>query len=79
MGQVFKQLTLIQVLCKTYKRDTIFAGSLTKLLQKLEDELVRERAKLEKTEEKKKMYKSLARQFHSDFQSKVTHQHQEFE
>lgn len=60
------------MLCKTYKRDTIFSESLTKLLQKLEDELVRERARLEKTEEKKKMYKTLARQFHNDFQSRIT-------
>ena len=67
------------MLCKTYKRDTIFAGSLTKLLQRLEDELVRDRAKLEKTEEKKKMYKRLARQFHTDFQNQVSFQHQEFE
>ena len=54
---VLKQLSLIQVLCKTYKRDTIFAGSLTKLLLKLEDEIVRSIAKQEKMEEKKANYK----------------------
>lgn len=69
---VLKQLSLIQVLCKTYKRDTIFAGSLTKLLLKLEDEIVRSIAKQEKMEDKKSNYKQLARHFHSEFQTLKT-------
>lgn len=56
-----KQLSLIQVLCKTYKKDTIFMGGLTKLLTRLEDELCAERARFERTEERKSHYKKLAR------------------
>ena len=67
------------VLCKTYKKDQIFASSISKLLVKLEDELISERAKLEKTEEKKKSYKHLARQFHGDGQNALMQQRHEFE
>ena len=69
----------MQVLCKTYKKDAIFAGSLVKLLARLEDEVVAERARLERTEEKKRRYKQLARQFYYDVQSKLDAQQQEFE
>ena len=41
------------MLCKTYKRDPMFASSLLNLLQKLEDEIVKDRVKYEKSEEKK--------------------------
>ena len=39
----------------------MFATSLLNLLQKLEDEIVKDRAKFEKSEEKKASYKQLAR------------------
>ena len=61
-----KHLSLIQVLCKTYKRDEIFAQSLTKLLAGLEDEMVKERARYERMEERKKSYKQFARQIHAE-------------
>ena len=76
---VLKQLSLIQVLCKTYKKDTIFAGSLTKLLGRLEDEMVRERARYERAEERKKMYKQLARKLHYETESKLLAERDEFE
>lgn len=57
------------VLCKTYKKDEIFASSISKLLLKLEDELIVERAKFERVDEKKKNYKQLARQFNSEAQT----------
>ena len=55
------------MLCKTYKRDEIFADSMIKLLTRLEDELVKEQAKLEKIDEKKKNYKQLARGLNGEF------------
>ena len=71
LGPVYKQLSLCQVLCKTYKRDTIFAGSMTNVLQKLEDELGKLHYAVRKTDEKKRHYKQMARQFHQDFQNQL--------
>ena len=45
------------MLCKTYKKDPIFSLGLTKLLVRLEDELCDERARFERTEERKRHYK----------------------
>jgi len=39
---------------------------MTKLLGRLEDELVKERARFERNEDRKRTYKQLARQFHTD-------------
>ena len=50
-----------------------------KLLTRLEDELVKEQAKLEKTDEKKKNYKQLARGLNVEFQTQLTAERQEFE
>ena len=50
-----------------------------KLLTRLEDELVKEQAKLEKTDEKKKNYKQLARGLNVEFQMQLTAERQEFE
>ena len=65
LSPAFNQLDLIQVLCKTYKRDTIFASSVVKLLQKLEDQMNQERIRTDKLEARKKEYKMLVRQSHS--------------
>ena len=47
-NSALKQLGLITVLCKTYKKDTIFAGGLNKLLETLENEIKEDAAKLNK-------------------------------
>ena len=60
-------MSLVQVLCKTYKRDPMFASSLLNLLQKLEDEIVKDRVKYEKSEEKKASYKQMARSLNSQY------------
>ena len=67
------------MLCHTYKKDPVFANGLTKLLSRLEDDLVRERARHERAEERKKMYKQLARGFHYEMQEKMRTQNREFE
>ena len=74
-----KQLSLVQVLCKTYKRDPMFATSLLNLLQKLEDEIVKDRAKFEKSEEKKASYKQLARSINSQFLTKIEQERKDFD
>ena len=52
---------LLQVLCKTYKKDTIFAASLIKLLAKLDEDLVKMQSKMSKIDEKKASYKKMAK------------------
>ena len=79
LGPVYKQLSLCQVLCKTYKRDTIFAGSMTNVLQKIEDELGKLQYTVQKSDEKKRHYKHVARQFHQDFQNQLAKERKEFE
>ena len=45
----------------------MFASSLLNLLQKLEDEIVKDRVKYEKCEEKKANYKQMARSLNSQY------------
>ena len=79
MGPIFKQLSLCQVLCKTYKRDLVFAGSMSNLLFKMETQLFSLSGNLTKLDDKKRNYKQAARQFHSEFQNQITKERQEFE
>ena len=57
----------------------MFATSLLNLLQKLEDEIVKDRAKFEKSEEKKASYKQLARSINSQFLTKIEQERKDFD
>ena len=79
MGPVLKQLSLCQVLCRTYKRDLVFAGTMSNLLLKMEHQLASLSANMAKMDEKKRNYKQAARQFHKEFQNQIGKERLEFE
>ena len=58
---IAKTVGLVQILCKTYKKDTIFAGSLIKLLSKLDEDISKMQSRMTKEQEKKANYKKIAR------------------
>lgn len=52
------------MLCKTYKKDEVFASSISKLLQNLEYEMKKETAEFEKYKRKKSTMKHQTEQLH---------------
>jgi hypothetical protein len=65
--KILKTSSLLQVLCKTYKKDPIFGNSMLNLLEKLEQDAQELICKAAKSAQKKKHYKKVARNFKTDF------------
>jgi hypothetical protein len=78
-NKCIKTLSLLQVLCKTYKKDMIFAHSMLNLLERLEDEVNSLFKQNTRLETKKRHYKKMARNYKAMFKSAVADERRENE
>ena len=78
-NKCFKTLSLLQVLCKTYKKDMIFAHSMLNLMEKLEEEVTSLFKQTARLETKKKHYKKMARNYKAMSKSAVAEERRDNE